>query len=31
MASDAIIRLSELQERGTLKPDCEDALALTLR
>ena len=24
----AIIRLSDLQERGTLKPDSEDALAL---
>jgi phage/plasmid-associated DNA primase len=28
MDDNTIIRLSELQERGTLKPDCEDALAL---
>jgi putative DNA primase/helicase len=28
MDDNAIIRLSELQERGTLKPDSEDALAL---
>ena len=28
MDDSTIIRLSELQERGTLKPDCEDALAL---
>jgi len=28
MDDSAIIRLSELQERGTLKPDTEDALAL---
>ena len=28
MASDAIIRLVDMQERGVLRPDSEDALAL---
>ena len=29
MVSDAVIRLAEMQERGVLRPDSEDALALT--